>query len=171
MTTIIYILIILFAIIIAFLPFAFSITFLLGAPFAGTPKKIIKEALTLAEISSKDVVYDLGSGDGRVIMECSKICKKAVGVEINPFLALWTRVLSFRSRPNVEILCKNYNHVDIGRATIVFLYIVPRFIPTLQKKLKKELRPGTKIISYKFKLSGFHLLKQTKTGIYLYQMK
>ncbi len=128
--------------------------------------------ITLSEMKSTDTVFDLGSGDGRVLMECAKVCKKAIGYEINLFLVAWTMIkIMIGQQSKVDVKWQDYNKAKFNDATIIFLYSIRGFIPKLQEKLKKELRPGTKIISYKFPLSGLKLIKKTKTDIYLYLVK
>src|SRR4051812_44363647 len=65
--------------------------FLTGAPYAPTPKKNIKTLLKALKLGKKDVVADLGSGDGRMLIEVSKLGAKSVGYEISPFLYLFTK--------------------------------------------------------------------------------
>lgn len=149
-----------------------SLSFFFGAPFVTTPKKIIFEMITLAKINKSDVVIDLGSGDGRVLFETAKLCKKATGYEINLFLVLWTKLLALikNTGDNTDIFWQNYHKAILKKGTVIFMYSIRGFIPELEKKLKRELRPGTKIISYKFPLHQFKLVKKTNSGIFLYSV-
>lgn len=155
---------------IVLFPLSLSLSFVFGAPFVTTPSSIIKEMIKFAKINSEDTVIDLGSGDGRVLFECAKICKKAIGYEINPFLVAWAKIIILtNSKPSkAGVKWQNYNNANLSQANVVFLYSIRGFLPKLENKLKKELQPNTKIVSYKFPLFNFKLIKKTKTNIYLY---
>lgn len=126
--------------------------------------------ITLSAINKSDTVVDLGSGDGRVLIEAARKCSKAIGYEINPFLVGWSRIATYiQGTNNVVIKWQNYNNANLENSTIVYMYSIRGFVPSLERKLKKELKPGTKIISYKFEVSAFKLLKKTNSGIFLYE--
>ncbi len=150
--------------------FFLSITFFFGAPFVTTPKKIILEIIKLAELTSKDHVIDLGSGDGRIVNETAKICKSAEGFEINPFLFVWSNIVAYVKgvSDNTKFHLQNYLNADLSKASIVTVYGIRGFVPPLERKFKKELKKGTKIVSYKFELSGFQLVNKTRSNIFLY---
>jgi precorrin-6B methylase 2 len=158
---------------ISLLAFSISITFFFGAPFVTTPNKIIKEIIKLANIKSNDVVVDMGSGDGRILIEAAKYCKKSIGYEINPYLVLWSKIISRVKKSNHKIFInwKNYMNADLTDASIVVLYGIRGFIPALERKLEKELSRGTLIISYKFKLTNFKFIKKTKSNIFIYKKR
>ena len=163
----------LFTLFVALIPLTLSLAFFFGAPFVATPKKIIKEVIELSEMNGNDFVIDLGSGDGRVLIESAKICKKAVGFEINPFLVIWTKIIVLLNgrQTKIEVKFQNYNKSKLSDASIVFMYSIRKFVPALENNLKRELRPGTKIISYKFPLTLFKQITKTKSNIYLYIVK
>lgn len=148
----------------------FMAAFFTGAPFVPTPMKVIKEMIAMAKINKKDIVYDLGSGDGRMLIEAAKVGAHAHGWEINPFLASWTRLVASRYGigKRVKVHYKSYHNADLKKATVVFLYNLPAFLPALEKKFHSELKPGTKIFSYKFPLTTITPNKETESGIYYY---
>jgi 16S rRNA A1518/A1519 N6-dimethyltransferase RsmA/KsgA/DIM1 with predicted DNA glycosylase/AP lyase activity len=157
--------------ILSLFAFFISITFFFGAPFVTTPSKIIKEIIKLANIKCNDVIVDMGSGDGRILIEAAKYCKKSIGYEINPYLVLWSKIISMvkKSSHKIDINWKNYMNADLTDASIVVLYSIRGFIPALERKLEKELSKGTLIISYKFKLTNFKFIKKTKSNIFIYK--
>jgi hypothetical protein len=153
--------------------FLSTFIFFFGPPFVPTPQKRIEEALKLARITKKDIVVDLGSGDGRMLIAAAKKGAQSQGWEINPFLVFWTKLLIYTNQlqKHVTISSKDYMIADLSTATVVFLYNLPRFMPQLEKKLTHELSPGTKIITYKFKLPTHTPLKSTSNGLFLYTIK
>lgn len=161
---------ILFLFLLIFFLCYFIISFFTGAPFVVTPKHIINEMLTIADLKKTDVVYDLGSGDGRILITTAKQGAHAEGWEINPVLVLWTKLMAkMQSVENkVQVYNKPYQTADLKHATIIIFYNIPGHLPSLEEKLQKELKRGTKILSYKFPLKTFTLKKQSSSGIFLY---
>lgn len=126
------------------------------APWWRTNKKVAQSMCRLAKISKKDVVYDLGSGDGTALIVAAKeFGAKGVGIEIDPLRAFISSML-LRSNGvsgKVQIIKKNFYDVNISKASIVFVYLVPRVFKKLVPKFKKELKRGTRIISYRYKIN------------------
>ncbi|HEX3642208.1 MAG TPA: hypothetical protein VHV10_13030 [Ktedonobacteraceae bacterium] len=145
-------------------------TIFFGPPFVPTPMSTIKALIQLANISEKDVVIDLGSGDGRMLIHAARQGATAKGWEINPFLVLWTRLAVHRYKvgKSVKVHLQNYYKANLSDATIVFLYNLPPHIPKLEQKLQKDLQKGTTIISYKFTLLTLKLTATPKPGIFIY---
>lgn len=155
---------------LALFPLVLSLTFFFGPPYLPTPKNVIKEMLDLSEVDKNDVVIDLGSGDGAVLIEAALKGAKAKGYEINPFLVLLTKIrAAIKGLSNkISVFAKPYQKANLQGATVVFCYNMPKFIPAMERKLRKELKPGTKIISYKFPVPNLKLVKKTKSGIFIY---
>lgn len=141
-----------------------------GPPFVPTPMRIIKDLIQIANISKDDVVIDLGSGDGRMLIHAARQGAIAKGWEINPLLVLWTRLAAHRYRvgKRVKVHLQNYYKADLSDATIVFLYNFPPHIPKLEQKLKQDLRAGTIVISHKFTFPTLTLTATPKPGIFIY---
>jgi SAM-dependent methyltransferase len=146
------------------------LTFFFGPPFLPTPMSVIKELIQIANITKKDVVIDLGSGDGRMLIHAARQGATARGWEINPFLVLWTRLVMLRYRvgERVKVYLQNYYKADLSDATVVFLYHLPLHMPKLERKLQKDLKKGTRIISYKFTLPTLKLTATPRPGIFIY---
>lgn len=145
-------------------------TFFFGPPFLPTPMPIIKDLIQIANISKKDVVIDLGSGDGRMLICAARHGAIAKGWEINPFLVFWTRLAArhYRVGKRVTVSLQNYHQADLSDATVVFLYNLSPHMLKLEKKLQKDLQKGTKIISYKFKFPTLEPIETPKPGIFIY---
>ncbi len=144
----------------------------IGAGFQPTSKKLVKKMLEIAEIGPNDVLYDLGSGDGRIITEAVKSYgATAVGIEADPIRVLWSRMFLFlhRIRDKSKIKWGNFFNEDIIEATAVTLFLGRKANEKLKKKLVKELKPGTHVVSYVW---TFHDWKPVKIDyrdkIYLY---
>ncbi|WP_223792392.1 SAM-dependent methyltransferase [Methanobacterium spitsbergense] len=147
---------------------------IIGAGFQPTSKKLVKKMLEIAEIGPNDVLYDLGSGDGRIITEAVKCYgAKAVGIEADPIRVLWSRMFLFfyRIRDKSKIKWGNFFNEDIIDATAVTLFLGSKANEKLKKKLVKELKPGTLVVSYVW---TFHDWKPAKIDyrdkIYLYKI-
>lgn len=159
--------IILFIIIIALL-LALSSVWPPDSPWApwwkvkkGTAKKICQEL----KITEKETVYELGSGDGEFILTAAKeFGAKAVGIEIDPlrFYISLVRVIKNGLDKKVTLYRKNFFDVNVSPATIVFLYLVPKALTRLMPKLLKELKPGTKIVSFRYIIPEKSLTRKIK---------
>jgi len=144
----------------------YLITFLSAAPFVPTTRKAAEAMVTIADIKKGMKVYDLGSGDGRLLFLAASRGAKAVGYELNPILVAWTLVkkLFFRYRNQVTVIWKNLWDADIHDADCVFVYLLPMSINKLQKKLLGELRPGTRVVSNSFIFQNWTITKQDTTN-------
>lgn len=143
------------------------------APWWRTNKKIARAMCRLAKISKKDVLYDLGSGTGTALIVAAKeFGAKGVGIEIDPLRAFISSMLlcSNRLSDKVKIVRKNFFDVNISRASVVFVYLVPKALERLKPKLLKELTLGTLLVSYRYKISLPLLRYDKKNDIYLYKI-
>jgi SAM-dependent methyltransferase len=120
--------------------------------YVPTPQQVVDAMLGLAEVTSSDVVYDLGSGDGRIpITAAQKYGARAVGIDINPERIKEARENLSKTTvgDKVTFLNQDLFETDISEATVVTLYLLPslnlKLMPTL-----KALKPGTRIVSHSF---------------------
>lgn len=143
------------------------------APWWRTNKKVARAMCRLAKVGKDDIVYDLGSGDGTALVVAAKeFGATGVGIEIDPLRALISTLMIriTRASDKVKIVRKNFYDVDISKASVVFVYLVPRVLKKLKPKLLKELKPGTLLVSYRYKIS-LPLFSYDKTNdIYLYKI-
>lgn len=143
------------------------------APWWRTNKKTARASCKLANISSKDVVCELGSGDGTFLTVAAKeFGAKGIGIEIDPFRYFVSSILlhSNRLSDKIKLIRKNFFDVDISEATLVFVYLVPRVLEKLKPKFLKELRSGTRIISYRYKINLPLVMYDKTNDIYLYKI-
>lgn len=126
------------------------------AVFVPTPSDVVKRMLELAAVSKKDVVYDLGSGDGRIVIAAAKTygCK-AVGVELDEELVALSRERAKEAGVEKLVTFRHANlfEADFSEATVVALYILPAMSQKLIPKFDK-LKPGTRIVSHAFAIPG-----------------
>ena len=121
--------------------------------FAGTPQPVVNEMLQLAHVTADDVLYDLGSGDGRiVIVAAQKYGARGVGIEIQPHLVAMSRQVAREGDVSgrVTFIEGDLFTADISRATVVTLWLSRTVNARLEPKLKRELSPGARIVSHQF---------------------
>lgn len=145
---------------------------ILGAAWTPASSRVVGKMLKMAEVDYRDVVYDLGSGDGRIVVEAAKKYQaKGVGIEVDPLRVLWSRivVIIFRLNQRVKIIWGNIFHQNIEEATVVTLFLWQKTNEKLKYKLLEELRPGTRVVSYIWTIKGWDPLKIDKEDrIYMY---
>lgn len=161
-----------FQILFALLFFFLALAFLTGAPFVPSTKKTAEQMVSLATISSNSVVYDLGSGDGRLLFLAAKRgAKKIVGVEINPYLVYFTKLRIMFSPFRKIISCRwqNFWNTSLRDADVVFVYLLPWKMDKLKEKLQKELKPGAHVVSNSFIFPGWKIIaKDEKNHVYVF---
>lgn len=152
-----------------FLVFFCVIPLFIGAPYVKSKKERVKTMMRLADLKPSDLVIDLGSGDGLFVIEAARHGAKAVGYEINPFLVWWSRrkIKSLRLAERAKIYHKNFWRANLSPATCVMLYGITGMMEKLEKKLERELKLGTKIISNGFSFPHWKV-KIQENGVYLY---
>ncbi|SRR5258708_11501744 len=143
------------------------------APWWRTGKDIADNACKLGKVCEEDIVYELGCGEGLMLMISAKKYKaKAVGIEIDPLRTFIARiyVYFYRLTSKVKIIRGNFFDYDLSEATVIYCYLVPKALKRLKPKFLKELKPGTRIISYRYKIDFPLVKKDTKNNIYLYKI-
>jgi SAM-dependent methyltransferase len=121
--------------------------------FAPTWEPVVHEMLDLARVTSTDVVYDLGSGDGRiVVLAAQDYGARGVGIELDPKLVASSRQVATAAGLDgkVTFIEGDLFTADISAATVVTLYLSTSMNRDLEPKLRRELRPGTRIVSHQF---------------------
>src|ERR1051325_2653368 len=136
----------------------------LDIPFVPSPMIIVQRMLQLAEIKQDDLVYDLGSGDGRVVIEAAKkYGSRGVGLDLNPELVETARANAAKAGVShlVEFRAADALTVDLSEATVVTLYMFKWFNNEIRPKLQR-LKPGSRIVAHDFDIDGW---KPTKIEI------
>ena len=146
--------------------------FFFDAPFVPISRKIVRKMLEMADLQPNEILYDLGSGDGRVLITAAKEFKaKAVGIELNPLLIAYSnlRILLRQVQKKVHVIWGNFFLRDISEADVVTMYLLPTTTNEMEEKLKKELKPGARVITYLFKFQNWEpSVIDEREKIYLY---
>ena len=148
-------------------------------PYVPTPMMVAQKMLEVAKVEPDDVVYDLGSGDGRiVIMAAQKFGAHAVGVELdsNLFEKSSDRIRKLGLQDRAQIVHENMFEVNVRHATVVTLYLLTAVNERLRPKLERELRSGARVVSHDFQVPGWQPAQtvevssenQVSSKIYLY---
>lgn len=128
------------------------------APFISVPKAILPEIVRALNIEDTSRVYDLGCGDGRVLLACYKQNPKAayIGIDksILPFLIARFKIQRHKPRLPIRIIRQNFFKTDFSSATHIFIYLFSTMMEPLFKKLQQELKPGTRLVSCDFKFKN-----------------
>lgn len=144
-----------------------------GAPWVPAPKDKIFKILKMLKVKPGEVVYDLGSGDGRVLIWATQeFGSDGVGIEIDPLRVFYSRALIKLKglSPKIKIIRQNLLNADLSRADVVILFLLPKILKKLKTKLLKELKPGARIACYRYPLPLPEISREEKEKIFLYQI-
>ena len=155
----------LFAILIALL---LLVSIIDGAPYLPTRRNQVEQALALAELKKGDTIIDLGSGDGAVLIVAARQGIHAIGYEINPLLWLISIIRTLRYSRLVSIKLVSFWDVKLPKTDAVFVFLLSKYMPRLDTKLKKELPKGTKVVSYAYKIKPKHITQNNGLFLYIY---
>lgn len=149
------------------------------SPYVASPQKVVDRMLELASIKPGETLYDLGCGDGRVLIAAVEQYKaKAVGVEIDPKVA--ARARTWISKAGVEsqarVIQGDLLKVDLTGADVVVIYLERQLNEKLKPRLEKYLKPGARVVSHDYPIPGWRATKIDRSAgalshvIYLYEM-
>ncbi|MDH4175017.1 MAG: SAM-dependent methyltransferase [Betaproteobacteria bacterium] len=129
-----------------------------AGPYVPSPQSVVSDMLKLAEVGPEDFVIDLGSGDGRIVRTAALIFgARGFGVEIKDELVRQSNADAEREgiAARVKFIKADLFKTDISQATVLTMYLLPDTVNLLRDKLLGELRPGTRILSHDYPLSGW----------------
>jgi SAM-dependent methyltransferase len=127
-------------------------------PFVPTPLEVVDRMLEFGAVKKGDIVYDLGSGDGRVVIRAAKqYGVNGVGIEVDSMLVESARAEAKREGVDhlVEFRREDALKADISAATVVTLYMLPSFNKQLRPVLEKQLKPGSRIVAHDYPIDGW----------------
>ena len=127
-------------------------------PFVPTPPEVIDRMLEMARVTSDDVIYDLGSGDGRILIQAAKrYGVRGVGIEIDGDLVRTARNNAVKEKVDhlVEFREQDALTADVSQASVVTLYMLPEFNAKLRPILDQQLKPGSRVVSHDFPIEGW----------------
>jgi len=146
------------------------------SPFVGSPRDVVQKMLELANPKPGEILYDMGSGDGRVlIMAAKKFGMYCVGIELHDDLIdrAMKEIKKLKLESRIQIIKGDFFNIDISNADIVFLYLTTLANEKLRPKLEKELKSGSRIVSHDYEVKGWlpsNVYRDESNGhvIYLY---
>lgn len=157
-------------IILSILLFSSGIAGLAAAPYVPTRRRDVGRFLALSEIKSNDIVYDLGCGDGKILAAAAGRGADARGFEISILNYLFCKIF----RRNIKVRFKNFFNADFKDADLIYMFLSQKAHNRMGGILKKQLRPGAKIITYVWPIEGLAPAKIDKTpgqpDLFLYVM-
>lgn len=141
-----------------------------GAPYVPSNDEKLKTMLKLAKIKNGTKVADIGSGNGKVVIAMAKLGAEAHGYEINPFL-VWRAKQNVKKagvEKNAHIHWRNFWYVNFSKFEVVTLYGITWIMKRLEKKLRKELKKGSIVVSNYFQFPNWHpSLQEDKILVYI----
>jgi ubiquinone/menaquinone biosynthesis C-methylase UbiE len=149
------------------------------APYIPSPQVLVDKMLELAAVKPGEMVYDLGAGDGRIVITAAqKFAAKAVGIELHPDLYRATlhkvKMLGLENR--VRIVHGNFLKIDLSPADVVTMYLLTNSNQIVKPNLEKYLKPGARVVSLDFEVRGWQPVAtshvkvgSTKHKIFLYE--
>ena len=146
-------------------------------PWVPTRKELLKHIMRIARVGPNDVFYDLGCGDGRVVIEAAKRGARGVCVEIREELIREAMENARKEgvADRIKFVHGSFTDVDLRDATVVYMYLLTRVNRMLKPKLEKELRLGTRVVTLDFEIPGWkpvhvekHYTGSLERIIYLY---
>ncbi len=149
------------------------------APYVASPAKVVDRMLELANIRPGETVYDLGCGDGRILIEAAQKYKaKAVGIEISPKIADEARahIKKLGLAQKVEVIQGDLLQADLTGADVVTIYLATSLNEELRPRLEKFLKPGARVVSHDYAVPGWKPAQvveaegRQKHLIYLYEI-
>lgn len=144
----------------------------LDVPYVPTPQDVVEQMLKVAEVHSGDVLYDLGCGDGRIVITAAqKFGARGVGIDLNPERIKEAQESAAKAgvTDRVKFLQQNLYDAEIRNATVVTLYLLPSVNMKLRPKLWRDLKPGTRVVSHSFDMGDWKPEKTVEVnGRYIY---
>jgi tRNA G37 N-methylase Trm5 len=131
-------------------------------PYVPTPQEVVDRMLELAQVKAGDVVYDLGSGDGRIVVTAAKkYGVKAIGFEIDPqrIKESHENIKKAGVEHLVEIRLQDIRTVDLSPASVLTMYLLPEVNLMIRPNIWKQMKPGSRIVSHDFDMDDWKPLK------------
>lgn len=148
----------------------FGFVLLFGAPYLPTLTVHMEQALDLAELKPGELLLELGCGDGKVVVAAAKRGIRVVGYELNPLLVLVCKIRCWRYRHLATVKWANFWTQDWPDAAAIFVFVLPRMMDKLNKKIVQYNHKPVKLVSFAFEMPGRKPTRQD-TAVYIYDYK
>jgi SAM-dependent methyltransferase len=149
-------------------------TFLFGAGYQPSPRRVVETMLRLAEVGPRDRLYDLGAGTGAIVFRAARVYRATVvGVEIDPFRVLILRIRRAMGtdKDRVTIHWGNLFDLPFSEATVVAVFLWPGAMERLKPILERELPPGARVVSHYHEVPGWKAeVFDAETKVYLHRL-
>ena len=147
----------------------------IGAPLVPSKPAVSKRMIELLNLKPGQQLYDLGSGDGRLLILAAKQGARAVGIEVNPYILVYSvvKALIAGQLGKISFQWGSYWGKNIKAADAIAVYAMPYAMSRLSQKLRTELKAGTPVVSNSFQIPGLKLVKKEQIGkdtLYLYRI-
>ena len=150
------------------------------APFVPSPQNVVQKMLEAARLKPGETVYDLGSGDGRVLITAAQLFgAKAVGVEISPQQVQQSRerIQQLKLDNKASVVEGDLLHTDLSGADVIIIYLLTQSNDVLRPNLEKYLKPGARVVSHDYPVRGWKPVRVEKVEahkrthhLYVYEM-
>ena len=147
-----------------------------SVPFVPTPKRDLQKLVEILELSDKEVIYDLGSGDGSVLLWFGKNfkTKSLIGYELILFTYLISRIRVILGNSKAKFFHKNFFNYSLTDATLIYVYLYPMLMRSVGEKINRDCKAGTKVVSRDFKFPNLQLINHywvdKKHEYFIYQV-
>lgn len=146
----------------------FGSVILFGAPYLPTLKNQIDSIFELLDLRKGQTMIELGSGDGRILLEAGKRGIKAIGYELNPILVMYSRIKVYKYRGTVKVIWGNYWVKDWPETDGIFVFLLDRYMQRLNKKVIQKYSKPINLVSFAFKIPD-RKIDSSKKGLFLYK--
>lgn len=153
---------------IAAIIFVFGFVVFFGAPYLPTLSPQVAAALSLADLQKGEHLIELGCGDGKVLIAAAAAGYRVTGYELNPVLVVVSYARTWRYRKQVTVRWANFWRVRMPQADAIFVFLLPKYMGKLDKKIIQEFSKPVKLVSFAFKVPNRDVAKE-QDGVLLYR--
>lgn len=155
--------------IVVWLVLLFGFVVFFGAPYLPTLGKQKQTALKLLDLQPGEVLIELGSGDGRMLLAAAEKGIKSIGYELNPILVIYSYIRTWKHRKDIRIIWANFWYQTWPRADGIYVFLLDKYMKRLDKKIIQNYpEQKIKLVSFAFKIPEKHISEE-KNGVYLYK--
>jgi hypothetical protein len=155
---------------VGFIVLVFGFVVFVGPPYVPTMRTQIIAGLDLLNLQEGQMLLELGSGDGRVMLAAAKRGLNVVGIELNPLLVIFSYIVTFKYRRQVRVIWGSYWGAPWPRADAVFTFMLPKYMAKLDRRMEQWRPAKVQLASFAFTIPGKEPI-ETRDGVYLYEYK